>query len=368
MINEVSKQSDIKLHIISYAPGKVIISGEHSVVYGKPALSVSIDKYTMFEIKVFDSNISDNNLFVSVSFKDTNETISISKQMFMENYTQNNTEDNNLIKTIVLIMNELSYFNKETIESFVKQYSFICELSSQIPIGFGLGSSAALNVSIVHGLTYTICKLINQDCLSKKVIARIANQAEKVYHTNPSGIDVSTSVNGGLVFFNNFNDYNAINNIDFFNKNDIQIYLLSTDKKRDCKTFTGKVSQLKKDNIKLFEESIQSIGNITKSIIQLVKQKNPIQIEEFFTLVKENQRLLHTINVSTDEIDNIINILLKNNFYGKITGAGGGGFIVAFIHSSAESKFKELSEKNNFNVLSVNFDTKGSFIKEIQYK
>lgn len=367
MINEVSKQSDIKLHIISYAPGKVIISGEHSVVYGKPALSVSIDKYTMFEIKVFDNNnISDNSFFVSVAFKDTNEKIAISKQMFMEHYTQNKAENNNLIKTILLIMNEMSYFNKETIERFIKQYSFICELSSQIPIGFGLGSSAALNASIVNGFTYTICKLINQDYLSKKVIARIANQAEKVYHTNPSGIDVSTSVNGGLVFFNNFNDYYTINNIDFFSKNDIQIYLISTNKKRDCKTFTGKVSQLKEDNIKLFEESIQSIGNITQSIIQLVKQKEPIQIEEFFTLIKENQRLLQTINVSTDEIDNIINILLKNNFYGKITGAGGGGFIVAFIHSSTVSKFKELSEENNFNVLGVNFDTKGSFIKEIQ--
>lgn len=138
------------------APGKIHLLGEHAVVYGKPALLAAID------------------LRVTVKL---NPTTYIDPIVHM--YVRN------------------------TIEAVVKKYLKITnippygsEISSQLPIGCGLGSSAAVSAAYIAALlTFLNIKW------DKPLVNDLTYEAEKVFHGNPSGGDNSTVVYGGLVWF-----------------------------------------------------------------------------------------------------------------------------------------------------------------------
>jgi len=139
------------------APGKIILSGEHAVVYGKPAILAAINR----------------RLFVSFRQSSKNEIITSESPKLAE------------------------FARDFVLKTFGKAKEKLrIEISSEIPIGCGMGSSAALAVATTAGLFKYLNKPFN-----KEKINEIAYEIEKKQHGNPSGGDNTISTYGGFLWY-----------------------------------------------------------------------------------------------------------------------------------------------------------------------
>ena len=334
-MENIISEKDLKYSINSSAGGKVIISGEHSVVYGKPALAFSIDKFTKMDLEGYKSSKSFN-IFASVNLLDLKIQLSITKSELIEIITNNIMPEFNNDKykkhIIYIITNffkrilDLNILDKKGIKNYIYNNYFTASISSEIPVGFGLGSSAAFNVCIINGICNLINKIIKKNIFSEKDILLLSNDGEKIFHNGtPSGIDASCSLYGGIILFRNINDQNKINihQNNFFSEK-IKFLLIDTQIKRDGGDFINIVSNYKKNNFKEFNDCINNIENVTNDIIKLITKEKSDEKDcsDFFELVKQNQKLLKKICVSNDEIDRIINLLelkwlCRKNFWSR---------------------------------------------------
>lgn len=365
---DIKKDKEKEKYNLSFSTGgKVIISGEHSVVYGKPAIAFCIDKHTKINLLGYNSSLESNN-FAKLKLLDIKKEINLTKSELIDALNNKLYVDNNNDKYKIHIMNiftnifsklELKSLNKEKITNFLNNNYFIASISSEIPIGFGLGSSAAYNVCLVNSICILFNNLIDSDKkFSKEEILKLSNEGEKIFHNGtPSGIDVSCCSNGGVLIFKNINDkINLnINENNFFLKK-IKFLLINTNIKRNGGEFIKIVSDFKKNNSNSFKEAINDIEKVTNEIINLLSKENSDDndCEKFFDLIRQNQILLKKICVSNNEIDSIINILEKNNFVGKISGAGGGGFIISFCLKERYDSLIKLLDENKIEYMNIN--------------
>ena len=366
-----NEEKKMKYKLSSLAGGKVIISGEHSVVYGKPAIAFNIDKYTKMDLIGYESSISFNS-FASINLINLKKQITISKSEFIDVIEDKTTLDNesdkykkHIIFILKIMYKELlnsnilnGNINKDCIKTFINNHYFTVSISSEFPIGFGLGSSAAYNVCIVNGIFNLIKSIIGKNFYSEDKIILLSNEGEKIFHNGtPSGIDVYCSFSGGIIFFKNMNDKRIVTipHQNFFLEK-IKFLLIDTKIQRNSGDFIHIVSDYKKNNFKEFNDSINNIEIVTNKIIKLITKEKSDENDcsEFFDLIKQNQKLLKKICVSNDEIDRIINILEKNGFVGKISGAGGGGFIIAFVLKEKIKDLIELLDENEIKYMEVN--------------
>lgn len=369
----INKNIEEKINNINYysfeafSSGKIIISGEHSVVYGKPGLSLSINKHTKITLSITKNNQNENNnIFISINLLDLNNNFSILKNELIsllttkEKITINNIKSHfisNIIKVFSLInnINLLTYF--------INNHKISIKINSEIPLGFGLGSSASYNSCIIISFSHILLKYFKFK-IEKTQIIQFSNEGEKFFHNGiPSGIDVTTSIEGGIIYFKNINEYDFLCNIDDVIYNKMCIYLINSKIKRDGGNFIKKVNNFKLNNNKKFYNIINKISQITEEIFNLSFSKN---YNKFFNLININQTLLKELLISNEEIDKIIKILNEENFCGKITGAGGGGFILTLFEPEKEKIFIEIMKKNNFEYLKIKINYQKSFIKEIK--
>ena len=375
-MDDLISEKEILFTICSSSGGKVIISGEHSVVYGKPALAFGIDKHTKMYLNCYKSD-QNKNCFALINLMSLKINFKISKNEMIDylisnDKIQNINNDNivckhkkHLIQIIFNIYIKLKDLIKlEKVKYYIENTYFLISISSDIPVGFGLGSSAAYNVCIVNGLCLLINKLLNNNIFNKKDILLLSNESEKIFHNGtPSGIDASCSLYGGVINFRSINDQSnvkiPINNF-FLNK--IKFILINTKIQRNGGEFIKNVSNFKKNNPELFNNLINEIGDVTNNIINLImkEQSNDDDCFKFFELIKQNQKLLKSICVSNNEIDNIINILEKNEFVGKISGGGGGGFIICFVLKEKINDIQKLLKDNRIDYINVNISNESA--------
>ena len=373
MNDELEPEKEIRFTICSSSGGKVIISGEHSVVYGKPALAFGIDKHTKMYLTCYKSK-SINKCFCLINLSSIQINLSISKEELIHHLTSNintlnNTSNNfinlenkhkyHLIKIIKSIFERIkNIIEEEKIIYFIENNYFLVSITSDIPVGFGLGSSAAYNVCIVNGLCLLINKLLNNNIFNKKDILLLSNESEKIFHNGtPSGIDASCSLFGGVIIFNSIHNQNNVNiplNNFFLQK--IKFILINTKIQRNGGEFIKTVSNFKKNNLKLFTELINEIGEVTNAITKLIMKdkSNESDYLKFFELIKQNQELLKKICASNDEIDKINNLLENNGYVGKISGAGGGGLIICFVLKEKIKDIENLLKNNKIKYINVN--------------
>lgn len=287
------------------APGKVIVSGEHAVVYGKPALVCAIDKR------------------LSITFSSSQET-EYKDAIFPI-----------LEKSVIDFLNK----KKELFEKTAYTYS----ITSSIPIGRGLGSSAAYCACITAGLL----ELFTGKQWSKDDVAVCSYQMEKYFHKNSSGVDTTTSVMGGLIYYRKeFEFLKTISSLTIKIPKKIIDSLLLIDTGKPTET-TGEMVQsvgvlYNKDSNKT-ESILNEIEKTTKRIIVSLMKED---ISFFKENIQSNQLLLEKIGIVSDKTKHLLS-QLQNIGVGKITGAGGkkdaSGYVLFYTEKMDECT-KRLNE------------------------
>lgn len=269
------------------APAKVILSGEHAVVYGKPALVSAIDLRLKFTL--------------------THATRS---------HQNGNTDKTN--ENMVFIANKVKdYLKNQKIVFLDKLFNF--RIESEIPIGRGLGSSAALSVASVAAFL----KFYTGKDFDKETINNLAYKIEKHFHKNPSGVDNTASCFGGLIYFRK--EFEFLKNISALNFNiptkiEERLFLIDSGKPiATTAQMVESVGRMYNKKRAYVEQILNDIEKTTKRMVVAIVKED---VEFFQQCLLDNQIFLEMLGVVSREAKSI----LKNlNTYGvgKITGAGG---------------------------------------------
>lgn len=283
----------------SQACGKCVLFGEHSILYGSSALALPL-----------------KNLVLQISFKaaDQNKLILDGK----ENFPNSEEIFWELLKKD---FSDVSYKGEYLIRS-------------QIPLGAGLGSSAALSVAL-HRL--------HRPQITQKELIERSWQSENHFHGKSSGMDPCTIATEKSLCFKNIHDFETLN--DNFLKDENYVFVLVDSKIRRSALSGISLGQ------KLKEENPTLWGHILKALQVLA-----VEGKYYFENCKAHQlgdamnkahELLQQWGLSHPELELNRNILLENKALGaKLTGAGRGGFLISIFERSSWLAFKSRQDSS----------------------
>lgn len=270
------------------APGKIHLLGEHAAVYGKPALLAAINKRIYAEI---------------TARKDTK------KEIILDGISDKNAID------------YVQYAIDVTVEYYKQKLSsgFILTITSEIPVGSGLGSSAASAVAIAGAVT-----LFLGQPFDKKTINEIAFLIEKYNHVNPSGGDTSASCYGGLIWYRKETEQvKLIQPIELqLSKNILKnFYLIDTGKpKETTKEMVQSVKRFVQRNKKVSEKIFNQQEELTKNLLIALQDNDEKEIKQ---IIKKGERNLEKIGVVPFSVKKLIRHIERLGGAAKISGGGG---------------------------------------------
>ena len=273
--------------------GKIILLGEHSVVYGRHAVAVPAP------------------VNIRTKVQDTEDEILLMIPSWGVEYRldKNPEKRQSFEKLAGLILDQMG----------LSKQGMKIEVFSDIPRGMGLGGSAAIAVSIIRALNNHFKLALNQD-----EINQMALESEKIAHGNPSGIDNTMATYGHPLIFRN-GDNPLIEPLNINETFSILIGFSSTEG-LTAKT-VGIVRDLWKKNPGVYEKIFDEIDSLALQSIQAIQNND---FELLGQLMNINHGLLNTLQVSTPELERLIMIARESGALGaKLTGGGGGGAVIA---------------------------------------
>ena len=303
------------------APGKVILFGEHFVVYGVKAILCAINK----RISVTAEKSEENK--ISIKSNIGNLTLEPNKLI---------SEINSPLKPFYYLANKMIQNQNTGIEIIVE---------SDIPLGVGLGSSSACCVAGAAAIS----RLFNKT--SKEEILKLAIEAEKTIFENTSGADCTVCTYGGIMEYDKENGFNKIESEPNFH-----LVIANSNIEHSTESVVARVREFKeKDEIK-FATLCNNESKLVKDVLGLLKENN---IKEIGDKAIQNQEYLETIGISNDKLREMIQIGQNKSFGAKITGAGGGGCIFALTDESNLDQTMNQFKEKNYDCFSVKIDFKG---------
>lgn len=284
--------------IVSEAPAKVIFFGEHSVVYGYPALAAAISLKTTVEI---------NKKNLQTSFL-RSDPLNIEWRL--------DKEAPEALKPLERI---IELIENESGKSLRK--GLYIRIKSDVKPGSGLGSSASVAVA----LTGALFKYYDWDT-DLNEINKIAYEAEKVAHGTPSGIDNTIATYGGFVKFVKKEKDPLIEKTII--EETFPIILVDTGLGRSTKVAVSKVRKLFERHSSFVKKIFETIGNIAERVWDYITLKK-VDLNILGDLMNLNHGLLNAIGVSNYVIEDIVDTAKRLGALGaKITGAGLGGYVL----------------------------------------
>ncbi|KAJ4953735.1 hypothetical protein NE237_030567 [Protea cynaroides] len=347
------------MEVRARAPGKIILSGEHSVVHGSTAVAAAIDLYTQVTLRLLSDSESGEGL-LKLQLKDMGFEFSWSIRRIKEMLPDLNTSHPSQpmacspesLKSLDALVEEQNIPEAKVgldagISALLWLYISIQGLkpatvivTSDLPLGSGLGSSAAFCVALSGALLalsdVTKLDLSPQGWLSfgeseLELVNKWAFEGEKIIHGKPSGIDNTVSTFGNMIMFKS-GKLTCI-------KSGMPLRMLITNTKvgRNTKALVAGVSERTSRHPDAMSAVFSAVDHISKELSTVIQSpvhedlsitEKENKIEE---LMEMNQGLLQCMGVSHASIETVLRTTMKYKLSSKLTGAGGGGCVLTLV-------------------------------------
>jgi mevalonate kinase len=309
------------LKSIESAPGKVILFGEHFVVYGVKAILCSINKrVTVTAEKTSERKISINSKIGKLEI-----------------------EPDKPISEINSPLKPFYYLANKSIEN--KDSGIRIQIDSEIPLGAGLGSSSACCVAGAAA----IFKLFGN--ISREEVLKLAIEAERTIFENTSGADCTVCTYGGIMEYDKNKGFKKIEYEPNF-----QLVIINSNIEHSTQSMVSKVKEFENKNTEEFSRLSDLESKLVEDVLKLVKEN---KIQEIGQKMNQNQKYLENIGISNKELTKMIRIGQESSFGAKITGSGGGGCIFALTNESNLQNILKKFKDNNYECFSTKIDFKG---------
>ena len=298
----MNKKTEVKAH------GKVILIGEHSVVYGYNALALPIQalNITTTVEQTDGATWMDTNHYHGAFFDAPSE------------------------------YDGIKYIVKTLLEKVEDAPNVKITYTGEIPMERGLGSSAVVALSTTKALSQFLELNLTQD-----EVMEITNHAEMINHGKASGLDAATVNSNYLVFFNKQDGPKQLSQ-----KLGATLLIMDTGELGNTKIAVQSVKK-QMDESESKKKQIARLGELaTATQTNWLKQN----AEEVGKIFDEAQSILASFNLSTERIDNICKLANENGALGaKLSGGGLGGIVIALCPDQKTAQ--EIAKK-----ASANFD------------
>ncbi len=283
---------------IARAPGKIILFGEHAVVYGRPAIAVPIHQVSA---TVEVTSISDSPLGrIRVEAPDIG----------LDSWLHEMRPDQPLARIIHLTLDEIGVHDPPTMA---------IRISSSIPIASGLGSGTAVSVAVIRSLS----NYLGQS-LPLKRQSELAFEVEKIYHGTPSGIDNTVVTYAKPVCYERGRDPEIIHIGAPFT-----LVISDTGVKSPTAVAVEQVRKGWQEDPNTYETLFDEIGRLVARAQDSMERG---QVNELGPLMDQNQVLLEAIGVNSPPLQTLIDAARMAGALGaKLSGAGLGGNIIALV-------------------------------------
>jgi hydroxymethylglutaryl-CoA reductase len=294
------------------AAGKIILLGEHAVVYGHNALAIPILNAVRAAVLIADE-----------------ETLLSVAEWGLHTVVDNNCTDGAGV-AVNLIKRELN----------VADTHFSIRVSSALPRGMGLGSSAAIAVAITRAIA--ICQSIE---ITDADVNNIAFECEKLAHGTPSGIDNTISCLAIPMLFQNGEKLigNAIHLAE-----PLPIVVGLSHQPGSTHEQVAGVRRRREKNSQSYDAIFKQINNLSIEATSALLKKDYGTLGH---LMNTCHGLLNALQVSTPDLENMVAIARSSGALGaKLTGGGGGGAIVALCPGT-ESRVRSALHQAGYSTL-----------------
>jgi len=287
----------------AHASGKVILVGEHAVVYGVPAIAVGIDRGVTARARVA-RGVTTSSLRLSLAGGEVMHARSSERE------------------------EPLARAFSALVESVRKTHAVgPCEIEveTDLPAGAGLGCSAALGVAIARAAC-GICGGASDTEAREHAMAW-----ERVFHGNPSGVDAAVAALGGILLFERDGDMSVVQPIQ--PGTSLLLVIGHSGLASSTRTMVESVARQRTNQAEVVAKTFDAIAAVVRNARLAIEAGD---VRALGKLLDMNQMLLAGLLLSTQEIESMVATARAEGALGaKLTGAGGGGCVVALVETRA---------------------------------
>jgi len=285
----------------AHAPGKIILAGEHAVVYGQPALAVPVHSVRA-RARV--------RLAAQGQWLDA-------AQVQVQGPWTDLSPGHPLRVAIEVVLDHLGIANPPP---------FYLELRSDIPVAAGMGSSAATAVAMIRALAQFL-----GHPLPREDVNRLAYEVEKVQHGTPSGID-NTVVTYEQPLLYRRGEGGRLLPV----ARPVTLVIADSGERASTREMVARVRAGWQQDPARYEALFRAVGEQVERARAALAQG---ALEPLAAALRENQRLLAAMGVSTPTLERLIALAERAGAWAaKLSGAGGGGNILALVPDDATAR------------------------------